>query len=164
MPVHAAMRCVFPPESVAQEQYSRGDDLMGMPLCLPRRGSTGHRLRGKTHRAAALACLMGSDQPLIGRESGVRTRSIGACLWALALTTMVLAGEQPGHASGPVSALRVSHARVMPNEYLRFRGRLPVERARVMLQVMRPHGWARIAVQQSTSTGRFAFRTRNSAP
>jgi alpha-tubulin suppressor-like RCC1 family protein len=76
---------------------------------------------------------------------------------------LVLVWAQPGQASGSVGALRVSHARAMPDEYLRFVGRLPVERARVTLQLMGPHGWAGKAVRRSTSTGRFSLRVRNSA-
>src|SRR4051812_41441437 len=105
---------------------------------------------------------MGSDQPFMDREIALRSRSVVACFCALALTVMVLVCEQPGQASRPDGALRVSHARAMQDEYLRLRGRLPVGRAHVVLQVMRRHGWARVAVQRSTSTGRFAFRVRNS--
>jgi alpha-tubulin suppressor-like RCC1 family protein len=93
----------------------------------------------------------------------LRTRSIGACFCALALTTVVLVGEQPVQAGVQVGALRVSHSRAMTNEYLRFSGRLPSERVRVVLQEARPNGWARVAVKRSTSTGRFAFRIRNSS-
>jgi hypothetical protein len=91
----------------------------------------------------------------------VRSRSVCACVVVWILAISVLVWEQPAQAGGPVGALRVSHSLAMTNEYLTFSGRLPSRSVRVVLQVARPAGWARVAVKRSTPTGRFKFLVRN---